>query len=657
MLDPVETVALHPTFQPMPSLKFDYFGIDGKPLSDLPGGLPYFRLRYLPPPGFAAQVKMDRKYVQAPKTAPVAYFPRVVPWQQLIGDPDEEIIITEGELKSAKACLEGFPTIGIGGVDSWRSKRLGWELLPSLRLVRWTRRPVVVCFDSDFRTNPLVCRALQLLAEELGRRGALVRIATLPAREDGIKVGLDDFLIAAGRKAGAEFSAILTGAEPLGFTEVLWDLNERYVCSLNPPLVADCETKSRHAPAVFQNYLEAKEQYQEAYLTSKGEISRRSVNAAAAWIRWPLRNEVMGLTYEPGEQPFLENPRRLNLWTGMGVEPKEGDVSPFLELVNHMFQSAEPEAKEWFLQWCAHPIQFLGTKLYTSVVIHGIKQGTGKSLLGLTLGRVYGEANFSQISNGDLHGSFNEWSYCKQFVMGDDVTGGDKRADADRLKKLITQTENRINQKFVPTFAVRDCINYYFTSNGVDAFFLEDDDRRFFIHEAQSDPLPQSFYNDYDDWYKSEEGIAALYWWLLNYELTDFSPTAPAFKTLAKMRMTETVRSDLASWVRALRSTPDAVLRLGDLLLTKDLFSARELLELYDPLGKTGTTAGGLGREMSRAGFKQACEGRPVRTTDGFQARYFAVRNSERWSRASQAEASIHLREWTESLAAKPPKF
>ena len=58
--------------------------------------------------------------------------------------------------------------------------------------------------------------------------------------------------------------------------------------------------------------------------------------------------------------------------------------------------------------------------------------------------------------------------------MGDDVTGSDKRADADFLKKLITQKELRVNVKYLPAYTVKDCINYFFTANHPDSFFLED---------------------------------------------------------------------------------------------------------------------------------------------------------------------------------------
>ena len=369
------------------------------------------------------------------------------------------------------------------------------------------------------------------------------------------------------------------------------------------------------------------------------------MSAAAAWLKWPLRTEVTKLTYQPGAERFITEPRPLyNIWPGWGVEPIEDDVSLFLTLVDHIFTNAEPEAKDWFLKWCAYPLQHPGVKLFSSVVIHGIRHGTGKSLLGYTLARIYGK-NFTEISQMDLHGAFNEWAEGKQFVMGDDVTGSNKRQDADFLKKLITQRELRVNGKYVPTYTVPDCINYFFTANHPDSFFLEDDDRRFFIHEVQVGPLPEEFYVEYDLWLDTG-GSSAVFQYLLDLDLGEFNPAAPAFKTAAKERMIANVQSDLAGWVRQLLATPDHVLRVGELVIDKDLFTSKELLQFYDPSGKTGTTANGLGRELARAGIRQVSNGRPIRLADGSQGRYYAVRNVDNWMKSQPQAAVVHLDDW-----------
>lgn len=647
-LSGAQTSQLHPSFKPLCSLKIEYLDHLGRPLPDWPGAKPFYRVRYLETPtDFSGLTeKKPVRYVQEPGTAPVAYFPTNQDWSSLVEDPDQPLILTEGELKSAKACKEGFPTIGLGGVYNWRSHKLGLTWLPSLDPIVWLRRNVYICFDSDYRTNPMVCSALRELAEELHRRGAFVHLVSLPALQGLDKVGLDDFLVHAGPSANEMFRQLLAQAEPLGLTAPLWDLNAKYVYVQDPGLIVHQETRFKASPSAFKEHLEAPMSYQERQLKPDGSISFKAVSAAAAWLKWPLRTQVTKLTYRPGSPRFIQDRDPLfNIWPGWGVEPCEGDVEPFLQLIDHIFTGAEPEAKEWFLRWCAYPLQHPGTKLFSSAVIHGIRHGTGKSLIGYTLGRIYGK-NFTEISQMDLHSSFNEWAEGKQFVMGDDVTGSNKRADADFLKKLITQRELRVNGKYVPTYTVPDCINYFFTANHPDSFFLEDDDRRFFIHEVRVGPLPEEFYVEYDLWLDTG-GSAAVFHYLLNLDTEDFNPAAPAFKTAAKERMIANVQSDLAGWVRQLIATPDHVLRVGEVVVSKDLFTSKELLQFYDPTGKTGTTANGLGRELARAGVQQVCQGRPIRLSDGSQARYYAIRNPDKWLMASQQDVVKHLEGWS----------
>jgi hypothetical protein len=441
---------------------------------------------------------------------------------------------------------------------------------------------------------------------------------------------------------------LLHEAEPLGLAKPLFSYNEKYIYIRDPGLIVDQTIRTKISPNAFKDHLESTQDYQARELKKDGSISYNTVSAAGAWLKWPLRLEAQKLTYAPGRERLITNsPTLFNTWSGWGVEAKAGNIKPFLELVKHLFVGSEPEAMTWFLRWCAFPLQYPGTKMFSSVVFHGIKHGTGKSFIGYTLGKIYGE-NFTEISQADLHNSFNEWAEAKQFIMGDDVTGSNKRADADFLKKLITQQKMRINGKYVPSYTVPDCINYFFTANHPDSFFLEDDDRRFFIHEVVVSPLSEDFYMEYELWL-STGGAEAVFEHLLKLDLGDFNPSAPAFRTHAKERMTNMVQSDLASWVRSLILNPDHILMLGEMKITKDLFTSKELLQLYNPSGAGNITSNGVGRELTRAGVRQVVHGRPLKLADGSQARYYAVRHPDKWVDANAAACIDHLNQWTKA--------
>jgi hypothetical protein len=638
-LGPQATAKLHPSFKPLTSLKITYWRPDdlSQALAANPAWPPFYRLRYIRLDG---DKKDDLRYTNEPLAGTVAYFPPSVDWPAVLADADQTLIITEGELKAAKACREGCPAIGLGGVWNFKSSNLGITFLPELELVNWVKRRVYVVFDSDMLSKPGVQAAMNALSEELAQRGALPFVVYIPEGDEGKKQGLDDWCVA---NPGLSLLELIERRQPLTQVRKLFELNNELVYIRDKGVVIDQRTGNKMMSTHFKEVYQTVD-YAELVVTDSGAVSLKKAPVATSWLRWPLRNEVNSMTYKPGRPQIIgwncKHPSEYNLWPGWGCQPKEGDASPFLALVDHLFAGADPADKTWFLRWCAYPLQFPGTKLFTAAVIHGVKHGTGKSLIGYTLGRIYGK-NFTEINQNSLHGGFNGWAEAKQLVMGDDVTGSNKRADNDLLKKMITQSELRVNTKFMPEYVVPDCVNYLFTSNHPDAFFLENDDRRFFIHEVQVGPLDEMFYMDYMLWLDTT-GPSGLFDYLLKLDIGEFNPSGPARRTIAKDQMTADTRSDLGEWVHKLRADPDSVLRVGEVPVPGDLFTSGELLGIYDPTDSHRVTANGLGRELRRAAVPRANQGLPLRGAKGVD-RYYIVRHPERWLRASPAELSAQL--------------
>lgn len=615
---------------PSEALWLPYHGIDGAPVVDRPGDPPYGRLRWLAPP--ASFKKHEDRYWQPPLTRPHCYFPRSVDWFSAFAHGDSRIVITEGELKAACASKVGIPTIGLGGVNSWRAWKQGIRLLPELVDLPWSRQHVCLIFDSDLISNQNVMRAMTGLAEALSDLGADVYGTWVPAGESSGKVGLDDYLVVNGMDP-TSMEPVFARAQPMSLSRELYELNDRFVYASSPGLVLDLsvEPPQLHKPGDVASHLASnKLVVVQVGVTADGDPKLDQVSAGDAWLKWPQRHAVDRLTYAPGKP--IEFDRQRNLWTGWGCAPARGDVSPFISLVDHLFSGADQASKRWFLDWLAYPLQYPGTKLYTSVLVHGLRTGTGKSLLGYTMAKIYGN-NFTEISESMLRSPFNEWARYKQFVLADDVIASRNREDQDLLKKLITQLTIRINEKFVPSYVVPDCLNYYFTSNHPDALFLEDDDRRMFVHEVQVGPLGEDFYKEYDLWVSSSTGPAALFDWMLRRDVSGFNPQARAQSTQAKVRMTQDSQSDLGTWVRQLVSDPEPILRAAKVPIHQDLFTSTELFGLYAPQGNQRVTPNGLARELRRAGAALVNGGKSYRWHGG-QGRLYVIRHQAAWSGA-----------------------
>lgn len=604
-----------------------YFNLSGKPTK-------FYRFRYLETvkDGFAKLTdKKDMRYVQPPKTLNELYLPPLLQgktrWVDVAGDKSKPIFITEGELKAACACKYGFPTIGLGGVYCFTSIKAHVPLLAQFNDFEWEGRNVCIVYDSDAVANPLVISAENKLARELTKLGAMVSVARLPDLPGLKKTGLDDFLTAMGREGLLE---VLGESSQWAQSEELHRLNEEVCVINNPGMILRMANNQPMSKSTFVGVIYADRQYTE-YIATKakdGKVSERAIVkfAAEEWMCWPHRNVAEKLTYRPGQPRRVDGD--INTWLGWAVEPAKGDITPWIQLMDFLFKGMKPDHRQWLEQWFAWPLQHPGAKMFTGVVVWGIGQGTGKTLLGETMKVIYGQ-NYTPIEDEHLESAFNEWAINMQFALGDEITGNDSRALANKIKTLISRTQIRINTKGVPSYTMPDCINYYFTSNHPDAFFLDDGDRRLFIWEVKGAALPDEFYAKYDRWFKSTAGAAALFDYLLHVDLTGFNPMAAAPVTSSKKEMIDIGKSDLACWVAKLRDEPDSVLQLNGMPSTRKLWTTSELHDVVKMLNPK-VTENGLARTMKAAGMVKLNDGDPIGTagTPKYQ-RLWAIKDKE----------------------------
>jgi hypothetical protein len=606
------------------AMAIPYFTLDGVPTG-------FKRIRYLESTldGFASQTDAkERRYVQPPDTLPQAYFSPQWDWRDLAGDPEQDVWVTEGELKAACCTAMDRPTIGLGGVWSFKSSKASRTIIEELTQFKWGGRRVTIVFDSDAATNPGVAKACNALAEELLHRGARVMVAHVPPTKDGDKQGIDDFALAEGRQAT---QALLDLGDQFDASQVLHAMNGEVAYVLDPGLIHVYATHQKMRASDFVAHHYANRHITEWVDKADGSRTAKKSSAAKAWLEWPHRGQFDRMTFAPGQGQKV-NGNELNTWPGWGVEPKRGPIGPWIKLLDHLF-GADKAARQWFERWLALPIQRPGSKMYSAAVVWGVETGTGKSLVGTTVGRIYGKC-YTEIGDQELQDDRAEWAENICLVMGDDVAGHEQRTMADRLKKLITQERLRLNKKYVPSYSVPDFINYYFTSNHPDAFFLEDKDRRFFIHEVKAGPLPDDFVDEYRAWMRGD-GPAFLMYHFQRLDLGDMKAEGRALQTEAKTRMTEDGMSNLGRWVRQLLAEPDMALRMGGngSVIAGDLWAANELLDFYvkhiDQGSKAGVAA--MNKELKRAGFILVYGGAQVRTCMG-QKRLYAVRNADKWN-------------------------
>jgi hypothetical protein len=617
------------------AFKIPYFDLHGKPTQ-------FYRVRYLPAAalpktkGFeavATQRPDDEKplrYTQPKETLNEIYLPPFVEWAELAVNVAIPIIITEGELKAACATRHGLPTIGLGGVWSFKSAKAGYAILPQFKEFVWKERVAYVCYDSDAATNTQVQKAELELCKQLIHLGALPYICRIPPAGGGggdEKVGLDDFIA---KHTSEVFKRdILERAGDFRSVQELYALNAEVAFVNDPGFVVRLDTLQKMSPGAFADAIYAPRRYYETLATANGGAKLVERSVAKEWIKWEHRSTCERMTYDPSQPPITAR-RELNTWRGFPIEPEEGDVAFWNAFLTYLFpDKADAEHKKWFEQWIAHHTQRPWEKMYTAVVLWSVKQGTGKSTVGYILQRLLGD-NWTEIKQKDLFTNHNEWAENKISVLADEIQTNEgykaQRAMADALKNMVTQRTLRLNPKYIPSYTMPDRLNYVFTSNHPDAFLIDNHDRRFFIHEVTSAPLgseqfKKNFLTPLDA--EGGRGTRALLHHLQHVSMEGFDPQGHAPVTRSRQNMIQQNQSPLGAWVADLKEAPDDVLYVAGLPMRYKLWTAAELFQVFETKAKkdnddkgSGLNSVIMGRELARNGFRQVHDGQLVRVAE-----------------------------------------
>ena len=444
------------------------------------------------------------------------------------------------------------------------------------------------------------------------------------------KIGLDDFCVLEGKNAAKAFMAL--PEEIYEESARLWKLNERLAFINKVGKVYDLKYERFYTSRADFLYAFANEIY--AVPKANGE-GFKEVNAAELWLKWRHRLEFDELNYLPGQPPIVG--RTLNIWPGYGCEPKKGSVKEILELVRHLL-GKDRKAEKWLWQWFAYPLQHPVTKLSQAVIFHSLTQGVGKSLLGEIMGDIYGE-NFNIVSQDELHAPFNEWLVCKQFIVGEEITGRNSRVDEGRLKNMITRQQFTVNKKNQPTYTQNDYLAYLFLSNQPDAAFLDDNDRRYFVHEIAAEAKSDAFYKRVSKWRRAGGASHLFYYLLHEVDTSDFNPKAKPPLTESKKQMIEISKSDLDVFASDIIRNPRSVFNQDRVPIEGDLFELAQIAALAVKRCNRFITTTATGKALRRAGFAD----RPVKVS-GETLRLWPLRNTEAWRKREGTLWATHYK-------------
>lgn len=227
----------------------------------------------------------------------------------------------------------------------------------------------------------------------------------------------------------------------------------------------------------------------------------------------------------------------INTFEGLPLEPvRDDDACENLRWLISFLCNHDKEALDWLTKWLAYPLQNMGAKMDTAVLMHSIMEGSGKSLLFADVfGQLYGQYA-ATVGQTQLEGSFNAWQSRKLWAVFEEVVSRDQRYNqVGKIKHMITGKTVRMESKFINGWEEANHMNAVFLSNEIMPWPISDDDRRMLVMwPLETLPVERQKAIGRE---LASGGVAALYGWLLAVDLGDFNQRSRPPKTEARQRL------------------------------------------------------------------------------------------------------------------------
>lgn len=218
------------------------------------------------------------------------------------------------------------------------------------------------------------------------------------------------------------------------------------------------------------------------------------------------------------------------------------EAGPFVNHVHKVFN--KPGDADQFLNYMAHRVQFPGEKPRFALMIVG-EQGVGKDTAITMCSGGIGQWNIANISPAAFESQFNEFAASVLVVISETANTQDisKWAFNEKTKVLIAGLPDymQINQKYGHKYTVRLHCGVIITTNHMHGVYIPEDDRRYDVIDAASksemglsdEKVKEEYFDKLWYWYLRDGGESHVYAYLLNRDISSFSPATGQRKTAA----------------------------------------------------------------------------------------------------------------------------
>ena len=257
------------------------------------------------------------------------------------------------------------------------------------------------------------------------------------------------------------------------------------------------------------------------------------------WLNDGAKRSVRKIVSTPLEAPD----DCYNLFRGFAGARAQGEnlngLERFKELCG-LLGSKNEDYTRYIFQWFGKLVQ-RPAEIPRSCLIFIGEEGVGKDSVVDFIGhKIIGSRMFANITDSDnqLYDSHSNCMVNTFLHKLEEASATSNRKNADKLKSLITQQSQMINEKNVKKFSMEVYPHFVMTTNNQSPVKLGDTDRRFFITWVASDRLGDSaFWDETHALFDDEGTVASVYKFLNEYDLSTMPAIRPEteyFKALKR---------------------------------------------------------------------------------------------------------------------------
>lgn len=334
------------------------------------------------------------------------------------------------------------------------------------------------------------------------------------------------------------------------------------------------------------------------------------------WDEWKGRRELEGIGFFPGspKHKAIVPKGYLNMWSGLAVEPKQGDWSLFRSHLRDKVCGGNQEQFDFLMDWLAQAVQRPQEKPGSAIVIRSAQKGSGKSMLLKFLRGIFGRHLYSAAKADQLTGRFNgHLEETLIFGVEEGFWAGNHAANSI-LKDLITSEHIAIERKGLDSKNAPNFTRLIFLSNESWVVPAGTDERRYFVLDFEHDRAKdQTYFDPIFRQMEQEGGVEAMLFELMGREIK------------ANLRNPPTTTGLLAQRVHGLEGVDRFLLELareGELVSTR---SERKIQLDPHKLTRVGKS---VVWELAQQ-FAGQFEARALQTTLGIRLRTLGVETIE----------------------------